>query len=92
MLAINFVIYNTDMEHPNKGQSLNYELKIEFTSLSFLDKLIKNITLDSALTLWLALLIISFKCLLKFSFVLTSIPSNFSYTVFFFFFYLGHAA
>ena len=84
MQAINFVIYNTDMEHPNKGQSLNYELKIEFTSLSFLDKLIKNI--DSALTLWLALLIISFKCLLKFSFVLTSIPSNFSYTVFFFFF------
>ena len=90
MQAINFVIYNTDMEHPNKGQSLNYELKIEFTSLSFLDKLIKNI--DSALTLWLALLIISFKCLLKFSFVLTLIPSNFSYTVFFFFFYLGHAA
>ena len=84
MQAINFVIYNTDMEHPNKGQSLNYELKIEFTSLSFLDKLIKNI--DSALTLWLALLIISFKCLLKFSFVLTLILSNFSYTVFFFFF------
>ena len=48
----------------------------------FLNKLRKSITLGSALTLRLALLIISFKCSLKFNFVSTLIPSNFLYSLF----------
>ena len=59
------------MKNPNKGAVMKLWVKKWTQQFFFLDKLIQGITLDSVLILRLALLIISFTCSLKFSFVST---------------------
>ena len=62
------------MEHPDTRAITN--LWVRIFRIFFLDRLIKGTTLDKALTLQLALLIISFRYSLKFNFVSTLIPSK----------------
>ena len=77
---LSYFIHTVDWKKNYKKNMFTTEEGNLFISscLWFYQKFIKSITLDSGLTLWLTLLIILFKWLLKFSIVSTLIPSNYS--------------
>ena len=85
LFSYNFLFSNHTVDWKNnykKNMFTTEEGNLFISScLWFYQKFIKSITLDSGLTLWLALLIILFKWLLKFSIVSTLIPSNYSYSL-----------